>query len=103
MASLRPERVTAPPQVDYELTPIGRELLTLVTGICEWTRRNIEAIETSRRGYGRARDRSAPARHRRAARSGEQRLEHQKAPGQQTDLGLLMWCAARDSNPGPAD
>jgi DNA-binding HxlR family transcriptional regulator len=42
---------TAPPRVDYELTPIGRELLTLVTGICEWTRRNIEAIETSRRDY----------------------------------------------------
>ncbi|MFI9560224.1 winged helix-turn-helix transcriptional regulator [Nonomuraea endophytica] len=42
---------TAPPRVDYELTPIGRELLALVTGICEWTRRNVEAIETSRHDY----------------------------------------------------
>ncbi|MER7209221.1 helix-turn-helix domain-containing protein [Streptosporangium sp. NPDC000239] len=42
---------TAPPRVDYELTDAGVELLTLVTGICAWTRRHLDTIETARHAY----------------------------------------------------
>ena len=39
---------TIPPRVDYELTALGRSLLTPVMGLSDWALRNIGKIEVAR-------------------------------------------------------
>ncbi len=39
---------TIPPRVDYQLTELGQELLTPVTALGEWARRNIVRIREAR-------------------------------------------------------
>lgn len=39
---------TIPPRVDYELTPMGRELQVPVRALGDWARANIERIEEAR-------------------------------------------------------
>lgn len=48
---LRTVTPTSPPRVDYELTPLGRDLLVPVQGLAEWTIKNIERILTSREDF----------------------------------------------------
>jgi DNA-binding HxlR family transcriptional regulator len=63
---------TVPPRVEYALTDAGRELRRTVYGMCAWTRRHLEHIETSRERFDRAaqtppapvESRPAPPRHR---------------------------------------
>ena len=44
-----------PPQVEYALTPLGHDFFPVVTGIAEWTVRNMSSIEAARATYdGRA-------------------------------------------------
>ena len=45
---LRTVTPSRPPRVDYELTPIGRDLLIPVQALAEWTIENIERILVSR-------------------------------------------------------
>lgn len=40
-----------PPRVDYELTPLGRDLLVPVSALGEWARLNIDRIAEARRAY----------------------------------------------------
>jgi DNA-binding HxlR family transcriptional regulator len=40
---------TIPPRVDYELTELGRDLLTPVHGLMEWAKANRQRIEFARR------------------------------------------------------
>src|SRR5436189_4411381 len=42
---------TIPPRVDYELTRLGRSLLTPVSGLASWARQNRQAIEGARRRF----------------------------------------------------
>lgn len=42
---------TAPPQVEYALTDLGRSLLRPVGALAAWTIENAEQIETARRAY----------------------------------------------------
>src|SRR5438876_7880962 len=42
---------TIPPRVDYELTRLGRSLLTPVSGIGLWARQNRSAIDAARRRF----------------------------------------------------
>lgn len=42
---------TIPPRVDYELTDLGRELLTPVRALGLWARANIERINTARERF----------------------------------------------------
>ena len=39
---------TAPPQVEYDLTTLGRSFLTAASVICSWTRDNIAQLEAAR-------------------------------------------------------
>lgn len=39
---------TIPPRVDYELTPLGRELLVPVNALGDWARANLERIKDAR-------------------------------------------------------
>ena len=39
---------TIPPKVDYELTPLGRDLLVPVKALGEWAKRNRARVETAR-------------------------------------------------------
>lgn len=39
---------TIPPRVDYELTPLGRELLVPVNALGEWARVNLDRIKAAR-------------------------------------------------------
>ena len=39
---------TVPPRVEYALTPLGRTLLTTVSGLAKWATRNGKAIHTAR-------------------------------------------------------
>lgn len=48
---------TAPPRVDYALTPLGNDLLKPVSEIAGWAMKNTERIERARRRY----DKAAPA------------------------------------------
>lgn len=43
---------TIPPRVEYELTPLGRELLVPVTGLGEWARENLDRIKAARAACG---------------------------------------------------
>jgi DNA-binding HxlR family transcriptional regulator len=40
-----------PPRVDYDLTPLGRDLLTLVEPLVSWTRDHREKITAARNAY----------------------------------------------------
>src|SRR6201985_2346041 len=42
---------TIPPQVEYELTPLGHSLLEPVSSLSLWARQNRSAIETARRQF----------------------------------------------------
>ncbi|MCO5160018.1 MAG: helix-turn-helix transcriptional regulator [Mesorhizobium sp.] len=42
---------TIPPRVDYELTELGHELLTPVSALGEWARRNIIRIREARERF----------------------------------------------------
>ncbi|MCO5073282.1 MAG: helix-turn-helix transcriptional regulator [Rhizobiaceae bacterium] len=43
---------TIPPRVDYELTELGRDLLTPVHGLIFWAKANRERMESARERYG---------------------------------------------------
>ena len=45
---------TVPPRVEYELTALGRDLLTPVKGLADWALANAERIERARRRYDEA-------------------------------------------------
>jgi DNA-binding HxlR family transcriptional regulator len=45
---------TVPPRVDYELTGLGRDLLTPVKGIADWALKNAERIERARTRFDEA-------------------------------------------------
>jgi len=45
---------TVPPRVDYELTALGRDLLTPVKGIADWALKNAERIERARTRFDEA-------------------------------------------------
>jgi len=42
---------TVPPKVEYELTDLGRALLTPVSQLADWTREHMDCIDTARRRY----------------------------------------------------
>lgn len=42
---------TMPPQVEYELTDLGRSFLSAASVICAWTRDNVEALTTAREAF----------------------------------------------------
>lgn len=42
---------TIPPRVEYELTKLGRSLLTPITGLSDWAGRNRERIQAARDRY----------------------------------------------------
>jgi DNA-binding HxlR family transcriptional regulator len=42
---------TIPPRVEYELTKLGRSLLTPITGLAGWAAQNRERIQTAREKY----------------------------------------------------
>jgi DNA-binding HxlR family transcriptional regulator len=46
-----------PPQVEYELTDLGRELLKPVQGIADWVIANTTRIEAARAAYAKRRAR----------------------------------------------
>ncbi len=48
---LRTVTPTSPPRVDYELTPLGRDLLVPVEALAEWTIGNISRILASREDF----------------------------------------------------
>jgi DNA-binding HxlR family transcriptional regulator len=50
---------TVPPRVDYELTPLGHDLLKPVAALGEWALRNAERIEKAQRKYDAADERAA--------------------------------------------
>ncbi|WP_307793040.1 winged helix-turn-helix transcriptional regulator [Glycomyces niveus] len=39
---------TIPPQVEYRLTPMGRSLAGVITGLADWSREHKDAIATAR-------------------------------------------------------
>lgn len=43
---------TIPPRVDYELTELGRDLLTPVHGLILWAKANRKRMESARERYG---------------------------------------------------
>ena len=43
---------TVPPRVEYTLTEPGRALRATVDGMCGWTHRYLDHIETARRRFG---------------------------------------------------
>ncbi len=42
---------TAPPQVEYSLTPLGEDLETLMGAVRAWSEKHIEAITSARAAY----------------------------------------------------
>jgi DNA-binding HxlR family transcriptional regulator len=57
---------TTPPQVEYALTPLGRDLLVPVGALADWARKNQARVDEARRrfdateaGIGQANDRAA--------------------------------------------
>lgn len=40
-----------PPQVEYELTGLGRSLRRVLSGICEWAQNNLEVVMEARETY----------------------------------------------------
>ena len=51
---------TMPPQVDYALTDLGRELLDPVGPLARWTIANADRIEAARRAYAAREAEAAP-------------------------------------------
>lgn len=49
----RTVQATIPPRVDYELTPLGKELLVPVNALSDWARDNIARIDKARAGFDR--------------------------------------------------
>ncbi|MFN3766122.1 MAG: winged helix-turn-helix transcriptional regulator [Aliihoeflea sp.] len=45
---------TIPPRVDYELTPLGRDLLVPVRALGEWARDNRHKVEAARAAFDQA-------------------------------------------------
>ncbi len=53
---------SVPPRVDYELTPLGRDLLKPVTAMANWATENADAIDRARVRYdGAAKSEAAAA------------------------------------------
>ncbi len=52
---------TAPPQVEYTLTPLGKSFLAAAGVICDWTRDNVEALNSARQAFDRKRSKSVAA------------------------------------------
>lgn len=50
---------TVPPRVEYELTALGRSLLSPVNGLVQWARANQQAMEKSRQRFDDASERTA--------------------------------------------
>ncbi|MEV6796774.1 helix-turn-helix domain-containing protein [Micromonospora rifamycinica] len=48
-------RTVQPPQVEYELTPVGRSLLEPIAVACAWTERHWDALLDARESYDAAR------------------------------------------------
>jgi DNA-binding HxlR family transcriptional regulator len=46
---------TAPPQVEYTLTRLGRTFLAAAGVICKWTRDNLDELEAARKTFDRQR------------------------------------------------
>jgi DNA-binding HxlR family transcriptional regulator len=44
---------TIPPRVDYELTPMGRSLVTPLRGLLDWSMQHRDAMAEARRAYTR--------------------------------------------------
>ncbi|MFD8966898.1 winged helix-turn-helix transcriptional regulator [Streptomyces sp. NPDC059568] len=42
---------TIPPRVDYDLTPLGRSLYYLLSGVRDWAWENIEDVNDARKRY----------------------------------------------------
>lgn len=42
---------TTPPQVEYALTPLGRDLFCPISALAEWTWANADAIDAARAAY----------------------------------------------------
>lgn len=42
---------TIPPQVEYALTPLGQSLVPPLFALCDWTARNIDAIDNAQAVY----------------------------------------------------
>ncbi|MFB7494078.1 winged helix-turn-helix transcriptional regulator [Streptomyces sp. NPDC056161] len=47
----RTVHATVPPRVDYRLTEAGLELRDRINGMCTWTRRYLDEIESARRRF----------------------------------------------------
>lgn len=52
---------TIPPRVDYELTPLGHDLLKPVQELAEWALRNAERVERSQARFDEAEAAARPA------------------------------------------
>ncbi|MFC5654283.1 helix-turn-helix domain-containing protein [Streptomyces nogalater] len=50
---------TVPPRVEYDLTPMARELYTSLTGLVDWAERHRAAIARARVAYDAAEQRTA--------------------------------------------
>lgn len=50
-----------PPRVDYELTGLGRSLLTPILGLANWALDNVEAIHQAQASFDATRDESIAA------------------------------------------
>lgn len=51
----RDAKPVIPPRVDYSLTPIGIEAAEQVWALARWTERQVDAVQTAREAYDRAR------------------------------------------------
>ncbi|CAL9281797.1 winged helix-turn-helix transcriptional regulator [Streptomyces sp. SudanB182_2057] len=52
---------TVPPRVEYDLTPMARELYTSLTGLVDWAERHRSAIARARAVYDAVEERTADA------------------------------------------
>ena len=50
----RTVQATIPPRVDYELTPLGKELLVPVNALGDWARDNLVRIDMARASFDRS-------------------------------------------------
>jgi DNA-binding HxlR family transcriptional regulator len=66
---------TVPPRVDYELTPLGRDLLVPVSALGDWALKNAERVESAQARFDKAHaeDKAALPARRVVATSGEAR------------------------------
>jgi DNA-binding HxlR family transcriptional regulator len=56
---IRTVHPTTPPQVDYALTPLGRDLLAPVGALADWARKNQSRVEAARRRFDAAKGKPA--------------------------------------------